>query len=300
MPQCQVKSLFIKLKTYMKHVNYRYLINCLVAIFVIIQSTHAQEKISPNGKFATVKGLKIYYEDTGKGTPLILLHGFTGTTSMWKDFSELARHYRTIAIDLPGHGRSHYMDTTNVYLHKKAAEYIIGLLEQLRIDTAYIMGLSSGAFITLYMASMKPLLAKKIIVISGQVYYSETTRKFITSMGPLVEDSEDLKFKSKMHGKQKAILISNQFWNFRKLYGDPSFTPDLLATIKAKALIIHSDDDPIAPVSNAWEMYQHIPKASLWIIPNGGHVPIAIPANQDDFLRRILEFLREDWVNNKQ
>lgn len=283
----------------MKHINYQYLISCLFGALILIQFTNAQEKVAPNGKFATVKGLKIYYEDTGKGTPLILLHGFGGTTSQWKDFLELSRHYRTIAIDAPGHGRSDYMDTTNVYLHKKAAEYIIGLLEQLRIDSAYIMGLSSGAFITLYMATMKPLLAKKIIVISGQVYYSETTRKFITSMAPLLKDPEDLKFKSKMHGKQKGTLISNQIWNFRKLYGDPSFTPDLLATVKARTLIIHSDDDPIAPVSNAWEMYQHIPKASLWIIPNGGHVPIEIPANKNDFLRRILEFLREDWVNYK-
>ena len=150
------------------------------------------------------------------------------------------------------------------------------------------------------MATLKPLLAKKIIIIGGLLYLSETTRKFITSLGPLAEDREELESKSKLHGKQKATLLLNQFWNFRKLYGDPSFTPDVLATIKAKALIIHGDNDPIAPVSNAWDMYRHIPKASLWIIPNGGHIPMEIPANQKDFLRRILEFLREDWVNNKQ
>jgi pimeloyl-ACP methyl ester carboxylesterase len=97
------------------------------------------------------------------------------------------------------------------------------------------------------------------------------------------------------HGKEKAILLLRQFWNFRKLYGDPSFTPDVLSTIKARSLIIHGDNDPIAPVANAWEMYQNIPKANLWIVPNGGHVPYAIPGNQDDFVRRVLEFLRGDW-----
>lgn len=236
----------------------------------------------------------MYYEDTGNGMPLILLHGFGGTTSQWKNFSELATHYRTIAIDLPGHGRSDYMDTTDVYLHKKAAGYIIGLLEQLRIDSANIMGLSSGGLITLYISTMKPSLAKKIIIIGGQVYYSKTTRDFITALGRMANDPEELQVKSKLHGKRKATLLLNQFWNFRKLYGDPSFTPDILSTITAKTLIIHGDDDPIAPVSNAWEMYQNIPKANLWIVPNGGHVPIEIPGNQEDFVRQVLEFLRRD------
>ncbi|MEJ7769573.1 MAG: hypothetical protein WKF89_17270 [Chitinophagaceae bacterium] len=63
----------------MKQVNYHYLISWLFLVSVIIQSTKAQEKVSPNGKFATVNGLKIYYEDTGQGMPLILLHEFTGT-----------------------------------------------------------------------------------------------------------------------------------------------------------------------------------------------------------------------------
>lgn len=83
--------------------------------------------------------------------------------------------------------------------------------------------------------------------------------------------------------------------NFRKLYGDPSFTPDVLATITSKTLIIHGDNDPLAPIENAWEMFQNIPKAHLWIVPNGGHVPNLIPANQDDFTRKALEFLKGDW-----
>jgi pimeloyl-ACP methyl ester carboxylesterase len=98
-----------------------------------------------------------------------------------------------------------------------------------------------------------------------------------------------------MHGKEKGPLLLRQMYNFRKQYGDPSFTPDLLASIKARTLIIHGDNDPIAPVTNAWEMYRNIPKASLWIVPNGGHVPSAIAANRDDFIRRVLEFLHGDW-----
>src|SRR4051812_21997520 len=103
---------------------------------------------------------------------------------------------------------------------------------------------------------------------------------------------------TEIHGKEKAALLVKQFWNFRKLYGDPLFTPDILASIKAKALIIHGDDDPIAPVSNAWEMFQNIPQANLWVVPHGGHVPVAIPINYDDFIRRSDEFLKGSWEEN--
>ena len=99
----------------------------------------------------------------------------------------------------------------------------------------------------------------------------------------------------KRHGKQKGALIARQFWNFRKLYGDPSFTPDVLSTIKANTLIIHGDNDPIAPLTNAWEMFQNIPQAHLWIVPNGGHLPQVGPSNEEEFIRHVLEFLRGDW-----
>ncbi len=270
---------------------------CFIITLLINSEIKAQEPIAPNGKFVTVKGLKIYYEDTGKGMPLLLLHGFGRTASDWKPFApELAKYYRVITIDLPGHGRSDYMDTTDVYLHKRAAEYIIGLLDALHIDSVNIMGASSGGFITLYIATIRPQLTKKVIVVGGQVYYSNTTRNVITSLGgPEKNPVVSLEYLIKTHGKQKGTLIARQFWNFRKLYGDPSFTPDVLSTIKASTLIIHGDNDPIAPITNAWEMYQNIPQAHLWVVPNGGHVPFMEPSNQNDFIRRVLEFLRGDW-----
>ena len=257
----------------------------------------AQEPVAPNGKFVTVKGLKLYYEETGKGMPLLLMSGFGRTASDWRPYTpELSKYFRVIALDIPGHGRSDYMDTTDVYLHKRAAEYIIGLLDSLHIDSVNVLGASSGGFITLYIATLRPQLTKRIIVIGGQVYYSNTTRECHYVFRRSREKSRcHIERLIKAHGKQKGTLIARQFWNFRKLYGDPSFTPDVLSTIQARALIIHGDKDPIAPVSNAWEMYQNIPKANLWVVPHAGHVPFIEPGNHDDFMRRILEFLRGDW-----
>jgi pimeloyl-ACP methyl ester carboxylesterase len=269
---------------------------CLICLFLSLSNPgQAQEAIAPNGKFATVNGLKLYYEDIGKGMPLVLLHGFGRTASDWKSHLELTKFYRIIAIDLPGHGRSDYMDTTQVFSHKKAAQYILGLLAQLKIDSIHVMGLSSGAMITLHLATLKPQLTKKIIIDAGQVYFSSTTRKVIATQDPKTLPKDRIEGMMKAHGKEKGVLLLNQFFHFRKLYGDPAFTPEVLTTIQAKALIIHGDNDPIAPVSNAWEMYQHIPKAHLWIVPQGGHVPHIKPGNGEYFNKIVLEFLRGDY-----
>jgi pimeloyl-ACP methyl ester carboxylesterase len=97
------------------------------------------------------------------------------------------------------------------------------------------------------------------------------------------------------HGEAKLIILRKQFLNCSILYGDPSFTPDILAGVKAKSLIIHGDNDDIAPLSNALEMHKSIHGAHLWVAPNGGHVPSYDKKGETDFLRRIMEFLGGEW-----
>jgi len=126
--------------------NLRIYILLLLTIFSIGELT--AQASEPNGKIVTIKGLKIYYEESGNGMPLILLHPFGATSSLWKAFTpELSKHYRVISVDLPGHGRSDYMDTTNVYLHKRATEYILGLIDFLKLDSVNLIGASAGGLL---------------------------------------------------------------------------------------------------------------------------------------------------------
>jgi pimeloyl-ACP methyl ester carboxylesterase len=141
------------------------------------------------------------------------------------------------------------------------------------------------------MATLSPDVVRRIIVVDGQVYYSKQTREIIANCcgsppgQPLIN----------RHGNEKAILLRKQFYHFRLLHGDPSFTPDVLASIKARAFIIHGDNDQIAPLFNALEMYNNIPKSHLWVVPNGGHSPASDPNNHPEYLRRTLEFLNGAW-----
>jgi pimeloyl-ACP methyl ester carboxylesterase len=271
----------------------RFLNILLSCIFLFASTGRAQEAVSSNGKFATINGLKIYYEELGKGIPVILLHHFFATASQWNTYvPELAKKFRVIAVDLPGHGRSDYMDTTKVFLHKKATEYIIGLINFLKLDSVYLIGASSGASITLYLATLRPDVVKRAVVISGIVYRSKQVREIVAGWSKDPDAGEIA-----LHGKAKAKLLHKQSAYFSQLYGDPSFTPDVLSTITAKTLIIHGDNDQV-PVSSAFEMYQNIPNSYLWIVPNAGHFcfpPYLVPEDERDFIRRTMAFLNGDW-----
>lgn len=254
----------------------------------------AQEPVSPSGKFATVNGTKIYYEEYGQGEPLILLHGFGGTASVWKDFiPEYAKHFRVIAWDMRGHGRSTNPDTSQVFLHATAARDLLALMDQLKLNKVKIMGHSSGGIIIMIAATQQPDRFEAIVPIAAQVYYSKETRAFVAENARDKEAFKQMLGMDKSHGKVKADLLAKQFYYFRKLKGDPAVTPDQLATITARTLIIHGDND-FVPVSQAWEMFTNIPHAHLWVSPNTGHIPQTAPY-QADFIKRTLEFLTGEW-----
>ena len=87
-------------------------------ILFLSQSLFAQIPYgSNNGKYLSIRGAKVYYEEYGKGTPLLLLHGGFGSISNFNQvIGPLSKNYRVIAIDSPGQGRSEQIEA---YLYIK-------------------------------------------------------------------------------------------------------------------------------------------------------------------------------------
>jgi pimeloyl-ACP methyl ester carboxylesterase len=271
------------------------LIPLLLCLSMLPQSiVRAQAPMAPNGKLVTVNGAKIYYEEYGQGEPLILLHGFGRTVADWQPYiSEFSKNYHVIAWDMRGHGRSTNPDTSKVFFHATAAKDLLALLEKLNLKKVKAIGHSSGGMVILYAATKEPDRFEAIVPISAQMYYSLQAREAI-KINAKPEAYYEFNELEKQHGEIKGRLIARQFYHFHELYGDPAITPDQLATIKARSLIIHGDDD-FVPVSQAWEIYKSIPSAHLWIIPNGWHTPHVGGANATDFVRKTMEFLKGDW-----
>jgi pimeloyl-ACP methyl ester carboxylesterase len=96
--------------------------------------------------YVAVRGSKIFYQTAGHGEPLLLLHGGFGTV---EDFSlqipELAKHFRVVAFERPGHG--HTADNNEPFSFVTMSDYTVDLIEALRLGPTHLMGWSDGAAI---------------------------------------------------------------------------------------------------------------------------------------------------------
>lgn len=120
---------------------------------------------SNNGKYIQINNTAIYYEEYGEGTATIMLHGGLGSISDFgKVIPELSKHARLIAVDSPSHGRSESIDSLSYQI---LANYIVEIIEKLKLDEFNIVGYSDGAIVGMLVANMVPKKIKKLVFGAG-------------------------------------------------------------------------------------------------------------------------------------
>jgi pimeloyl-ACP methyl ester carboxylesterase len=264
------------------------------ALLPSISQAVAQSEEATKGQVASINGMKMYYEIHGEGEPLIFLHHFNGSSQMWHPFvAEFAKHYRVIIIDMRGHGRS--TNSTDQFVHSQSALDIFALLDQLKIDQYAAVGASSGGMTLIHMATQQPARVESMILVGATSYWPEQTR----AQNRQSKDEDwgwdwEVLRQRHLHGDEQIQALVDQFYNYKDSYDDMNFTAPYLSTITARTLIVHGDRDKFFPVSIPIEMYTSIPNAYLWIIPNGGHLPI-LDDSAEPFTKTALEFLRGNW-----
>lgn len=104
----------------------------------------------------------------GAERPLLLLHGFTGSSRNWEPLLPyLAPHREIIAVDLLGHGRSPAPPRANRYSMELIAADIVDLLDQLAIEQTDILGYSMGGRLALYLTTQVPQRVSALILESA-------------------------------------------------------------------------------------------------------------------------------------
>jgi len=101
------------------------------------------------------KNTKISFTDQGKGTAVVLLHGFLENKTMWDKYvSALSKNHRVITIDLLGHGETECLG----YVHtmEDQADMIFAVLISLRIRKIVLVGHSMGGYVALAFAELYP------------------------------------------------------------------------------------------------------------------------------------------------
>ena len=244
------------------------------------------------GRIETLNGVQIYFEIHGTGEPVLLLHGFSGSSQDWvASLSELGWKFELIVPDLRGHGRSGIL--TKAFRHSDAAMDIFALLDHLGIGACKGIGVSGGGNTLLHMATKQPERLAAMVLVSATPYFPEQARTIMRTYADALPEKQWEVLRQRHAGGDvqiKALMASTKA--FAETYDDMNFTPPLLSTIQARTLLVQGDRDPLYPVELSVEMAKAIPKSRLWIIPNGGHGPI-IGERWAEFLKMAGAFLQE-------
>lgn len=127
-------------------------------------------------KFITYKGTQIYFSDTGKGTAIVLLHGFLENQSMWKHFiDDFCKKYRIITIDLLGHGQTEPQG----YVHSMEdnADVVHAVLSEIKIRKAVFVGHSMGGYVALAFAELYSDNVKGMVLLNSTSRADSDERK---------------------------------------------------------------------------------------------------------------------------
>ncbi len=122
------------------------------------------------------KNIKIAYTDSGKGTAVVLLHGFLENQHMWHAMiSEFSKKHRVITVDLLGHGQTESLG----YIHamEDQADMVHDVLSHLRIRKAIFVGHSMGGYVALAFAELYPDFIKGLVLLNSTSRADNEERK---------------------------------------------------------------------------------------------------------------------------
>jgi len=144
----------------------RTMLKTLIAAAAVSVAASIAEANEVKKGYADVNGVSYYYEISGRGDPLLLLHGGLGSMEMFGQVrSALAQHRQVIAVDLHGHGRT-ALGARHIDLIEQGND-MAGLLKAIGVTRADVMGYSMGAQVAFQFSAQHPEMARRLIMISG-------------------------------------------------------------------------------------------------------------------------------------
>lgn len=115
-----------------------------------------------------INDITYHYQTAGTGTPVVLLHGFTGSSTNWRGLmGQLAADYRVVAVDILGHGQTAVSPNPHRYTMPHVAADLAALLQTLNATPCHLLGYSMGGRLALYFAVHYPQLLRSLILESS-------------------------------------------------------------------------------------------------------------------------------------
>jgi pimeloyl-ACP methyl ester carboxylesterase len=219
--------------------------------------------------YAPVNGVRIYYAEFGRGDPVILLHGGLGNIEQFgNQIPALETHYKVIALDSRGHGRSTRSAAPFSY-HLMAGD-VLGVMDYLRIPKAAVIGWSDGGIIGLDLAIYHPNRLNKLVAIAANysvsgLHNSKTRSETLTEYYRLVR-SDYQRLSSTPNDYDNFLIAMRMMWR-----SQPEYTLTQLTSIQVPALIVDGEYDEVVQREHTAKLARLVPGAKLVIIPESSH-----------------------------
>ena len=234
------------------------------------------------GHYLTVRGVRLYYEEYGTGPPLLLLHGNGGSISSFaKTIPYFAQHYRVIALDSRAHGRS--VDRGDSLSFEQMADDCAALLARLRLDSANVLGWSDGGITALLLGLRHPAQVRRLVATGANLAPDST------ALVPSLWRQQQRDYQANKDSVFRNPTRRNDWKVFLLDVFQPNVPLAALSQLKAPAFIIAGDNDVIV-AQHTVAIYQHIPRAWLWIVPSSSHATLL--DHSEDFNRQADAFFQ--------
>jgi pimeloyl-ACP methyl ester carboxylesterase len=220
------------------------------------------------GEYARLTNGEVWYEATGDGAPLLLIHGGAVDGRFFaQNVGPLAEAFRVITMDLWGHGRT--ADRDGPFSLDSFATDAAELIGQVAGGRAHVLGHSIGAAVALVLALRSPDVVDRLILASGGFDSSEeeipdidaAVEGTVRFLGPTYgEVSPD--------GEEHFAIVTRK--DFELSAREPRLSEADLTGVQARTLVLSADDD-LTPLTHTVRMYLAIPDSELAVVPGTSH-----------------------------
>jgi len=280
-----------------------YLFAAIMRIFSIAGITSRDMTMIPEnfeGKYIEISGIKIRYNQLGKGQDILFIHGTPGSIEDWDPvISSLSSNYRVTVFDRPGHGCSSAEKIG--YNLKHNANIVLGIINELQLENVIVVGHSYGGSVILALAVSKPHQIEAFLPIAGATYPLENIKPIYSLIkipivgrglaavassfvGPAMikaglneafHPNEDIITEGFIDTRvkiwlQTKVLISTAKEELNLNSDLEKIIPDY-GNISKKFFIIHGDNDLLVPKGDSFKLHKRIRNSKLLIFDNTGH-----------------------------
>lgn len=221
-------------------------------------------------RYERVGSTRIYYQVTGTGPPVVLIHGFSGSSRWWvKNVPALAQHFRVYMVDLLGFGHS---KTHHRFVLQEASWYLTRWMDRLKVPAAHLVGHSMGGVISIELAAEFPQRVNRLVLVGPAVINLQgglwrQIAGLLQAFWLLPYGFLPVLFTDALRAGPRVLLQAAYELLTVELDVD-------IGQVKTPTLLVWGENDKAVPLKVGKAILQQLPQGKLKVIPGAGHTPM--------------------------